>query len=41
MKKDEPQVDMRPEYQRSDFTKLERGKYAARVAESSAAIPSQ
>jgi len=35
MKKAEPQVDMRPEYRRSDFTKLERGKYAARVAESS------
>lgn len=25
--------ELRPEYKRSDFTKLERGKYAARIAE--------
>lgn len=29
------QDDLRPEYRRSDFPKLERGKYAAQVAASS------
>jgi hypothetical protein len=35
MKKDSGKADdeLRPEYNRSDFTKLERGKYAARAAE--------
>lgn len=35
MKKAEPEDEMRPSYQRSDFTRLERGKYAARMADSS------
>ncbi len=35
MKKDSRKADddLRPEYKRSDFTKLERGKYATRAAE--------
>lgn len=35
MKKPEPEDEMRPSYQRSDFSRLERGKYAARLADSS------
>lgn len=35
MKKVEPEVEMRPSYVREDFGKLERGKYAARMAASS------
>lgn len=34
MKKADPD-ELRPEYRRSDFVKLERGKYAARVAANS------
>ncbi len=35
MKKDDPNAadDLRPEYRRSDFGKLVRGKYAARLSE--------
>ncbi len=35
MKKNDPKAvdDLRPEYRRSDFEKLVRGKYAARLSE--------
>ncbi len=35
MKKAEDQSEMRPEYRREDFAKLERGKYASRMAANS------
>ncbi|HEX3131297.1 MAG TPA: hypothetical protein VH394_28430 [Thermoanaerobaculia bacterium] len=33
MKKDEPTDELRPEYKRSDFGTLVRGKYASRISE--------
>jgi hypothetical protein len=41
MKKVEPQAEMRRNYRREDFGKLERGKYADRMTEPPPSPPTQ